>query len=64
MIDLDWIIILFVIHLDAFKVEKVEESTHMAIFTSWTILASWVLKPFGSILRQQMTFIGDNTLPL
>lgn len=32
-IDLDWIIILFYIHLNAFRVENVEESTHRTIFT-------------------------------
>ena len=34
--DPDWIIILFVIHLDASRVEKVEESTHGIVFTSET----------------------------
>ena len=30
--DPNWSIILFLIHLDAFKVEKMEESTHMTMF--------------------------------
>lgn len=30
--DLDWMSIFFFIHLDAFKVEKVEESMHKTIF--------------------------------
>ena len=32
----DWIIIFFVIHLDAFKVEKMEGSIHWTVFTSGT----------------------------
>lgn len=34
--DPDWIIILFFIHLDAFREEKVEESSHGTIFTGGT----------------------------
>jgi len=34
--DPNWIIILFFIHLDAFGVEKVEESAHGTIFTDGT----------------------------
>jgi len=34
--DLDSIIILFFIHLDAFRVEVVEESTHGTVFINWT----------------------------
>ena len=34
--DLNWIIILFFIHIDAFGVEKVEESTHRTVFTGGT----------------------------
>ena len=37
--DLDWIIVLFFIHLDAFRVKKVEESTHETIFTDMTQFA-------------------------
>ena len=34
--DLDWIIILFFIHINAFRVEKVEESTHGTILLKIT----------------------------
>ena len=34
--DLNWIIILFSIHLDVFGVEKREESTHETFFTEKT----------------------------
>lgn len=34
--DSDWIIILFFIHLNVFKMEKLKESTHGAIFTNET----------------------------
>jgi len=34
--DSDWIIILFFIHLNAFEVEKVEESYHGAVFIGGT----------------------------
>ena len=30
---MNWVIIFFFIHIDAFRVEKLEESTHKAIFT-------------------------------
>ena len=33
---MNWIIMFFVIHLDAFGVEKVDESSHGTIFTSGT----------------------------
>lgn len=35
-LDLNWIIILFYIHLDTFGVEKVEESAHGTLFTGGT----------------------------
>ena len=34
--DPNWIIILFVIHLDAFVVEKLEESSHEVFFIGMT----------------------------
>jgi len=33
---MDWIIILFLIHIDDFRVEKVKELAQMTIFTSGT----------------------------
>ena len=62
--DLNWIIILFVIHLDAFGVEKVEESAHRTIFTSGTSLAKRDLKLSESVLRHQTTFFGGKTFIL
>jgi len=49
--DLNWIIILFSIHINVFGVEKVEDSAHVTIFTSGTSLAKRGLEPFGSVLR-------------
>ena len=34
--DLNWIIILFFIHIDRFREEKVEESTHDTVFIDMT----------------------------
>ena len=34
--DQDWIIILFIIHLDAFRMENVKESSHRNLFTGGT----------------------------
>jgi len=36
LIDPNWIIIFFVIHLNAFGVEKAEESTNETVFTGGT----------------------------
>jgi hypothetical protein len=51
--DLDWIIILFFIYLDAFRVEKLEESTCRVILVVGPNLENWGLKPSRAILRHK-----------
>jgi hypothetical protein len=49
--DPDWINILFVIYLDAFRVEKLEESTCKVILVAGPNLENCILEPSGAILR-------------
>jgi hypothetical protein len=58
MYDMDWIIILFVMYLDAFRVERIEGINlegHLMVGPS---LENWGLKPSRSILRNKMAFLG------
>jgi hypothetical protein len=56
--DLDWIIILFFIYLNDFKVEKLEELSWKAILVLGPDLENWGLEPSRSILRNKMEFWG------
>jgi hypothetical protein len=47
----DWIIILFVIYLDAFRVEKLEESACRVILVASPSLENWGMEPSRAILR-------------
>jgi hypothetical protein len=49
--DLNWIIILFFIYLDAFRVEKLKESTFRVILVAGPSLENWGLEPSRAILR-------------
>jgi hypothetical protein len=51
--DMDWIVILFVIYLYAFRVEKLEESSSRVILMTNPSLENWSLKPSRVILRHQ-----------
>jgi hypothetical protein len=52
--DPDLIITLFFIYLDAFKVEKFEESTCGVILMAGPSLENWGSKLFRAVLRNQM----------
>lgn len=58
--DTNWIIIFFFIHIDAFGLEKVEESSHEKFFTGGRSLAKQASEPSESILRYQPIFLGVN----
>ena len=55
---MNWIIILFFIHLNEFGVKKVEQLAHGTIFTGRTILEKQDPKPSVSILTHEMMFLG------
>jgi hypothetical protein len=48
---MDWIVIVFFIYFDAFRVEKLEESTCRVILVSGPRLENWGSKPSRAILR-------------
>jgi hypothetical protein len=53
--DPDWINILFFIYIDAFRVEKMAESTCRVILVVVPNLGNWGLNLFEAIFRYQMT---------
>jgi len=54
--DLYWFIILFFIHIDAFRVEKLEESTHKTIFTDGIQFDKVGFETFGEHFEESTTF--------
>jgi len=61
MDDLDWIIILFFIYLDDFRVEKIGGMNYRVILTIGPSLENWGLKLSEAILRHRTTFFGVKT---
>jgi len=62
--DPNWIIILFVIHLDAFRVEKVEELAHGTVFTGGTQFGEMGSETFGERFEASYDVFGGKTLLL
>ena len=62
--DPNWIIMLFVIHLDAFGVEKLEDSTHETIFTSRTQFGKTHSETFYKSFEVLNNFFGGKTLSI
>jgi hypothetical protein len=60
-IDLDWIIILFVIYLDAFSEEKIGGISLQGHFSGESQFGKLVSKTFWAILRHQTTIFGVKT---
>lgn len=58
MVDLDWTIILVFIHVNAFRVEKVEESVHRTLFTSWNYFGKLGFESFWECFEASKTFFG------
>jgi hypothetical protein len=59
-----WIIILFFIYLDPFRVKnKLDESACRAILVAGPSFENWGLKPFEDILRHQMIVLRVKNFP-
>ena len=62
--DPNWIIIFFVMHLDAFGEEKVEASTHGTIFTGRTQFAETGSKTFSEHFEASNDVFGHKNFLL
>ena len=51
LLDPDWIIVLFFIYLDAFRVEEVGGINLYGHFSGRSSLENWGMKPYKAILR-------------
>ena len=62
--DPNWIIILFVIHIDAFRVKKLEESTHGTVFTDESQFGETRSETFPKCFEASNEIFGGKTLKL
>lgn len=60
--NLDWIIILFVIHLDAFKVAKIEKLAYISSFNGRTQFEDLGSETFQSQFQALNDVFGGKTL--
>jgi len=62
--DLNWVIILFFIYLDALGLEKVEESTHRTVFSGGTQFGEVGFETFWEHFEASNEFFRGKSFPL